>query len=157
MEGQWSSDYSFVHRFLDTHIVDVPCLAMWAPRKGEGTHICFYFEIYDIRTIADGCCRLPPTPFRRHGSYVLFLQHDGQESPLCWHYPDIIHLYSFFQDRVPMEGQWSSDYSFVHWFLDTNSLDVPCVAMSGPQEGKWYPHLLLHRLLRHLDDWRRVS
>ena len=35
-------------------------------------------------------------------------------------------------ERLRVDGQWGSDYSFVHHYLDHSLRDVPCVTMSGP-------------------------
>ena len=34
--------------------------------------------------------------------------------------------------RIQQEGQWASDHSFVHHYLDHSQEDVPCVSMAGP-------------------------
>ena len=41
-------------------------------------------------------------------------------------------LRHFSVDKTRREGQWASDYSFVHHYLDHTVETVPCVSMAGP-------------------------
>lgn len=41
-----------------------------------------------------------------------------------------LHHYSL--DRTRQNGQWVSDYSFVHHYLDHTLEEAPCVSMAGP-------------------------